>query len=403
MSHHFLFVAIPDRGHLFPNLSVVSELVRRGHRVTVVTGESMAEVVRPSGATLLPYDSKYDRIDVLGTTNDNTTSMPRILTEDSGAMVRAALAGLADDVPDLIVGDSVTPLAWRILSEKWRRPAVQSTPVFASNEHWSYLKAMMGAGIISGAPDQSDVFTAMAEVIASFGIDTPAGEFLQQGEAFTIAYLPRAFQFEGDTFDESRFAFVGPSIDDRPVLGRWQPPAGDRPVVLVSLGTTFNRNSDFFRTAADAFADQPWHVVMTVGDAFDPADVGPLPPNVEIHRWLPHLEVLERASAFVTHGGMGSVMDALHTGTPLVMVTLTPVDLPTAQRIRELGVGRAVDFGTPVSAEGLRDLVAEVVGDEEILANTQLLRKHVRESGGSREGADVLEKVLARNADLALS
>lgn len=73
MSLHFLFVVIPDRGHVFPNLSVVSELVRRDHRVTVITGESMAEVVKSSGATLLPYDAKYDK----STTSSKTSNPPR--------------------------------------------------------------------------------------------------------------------------------------------------------------------------------------------------------------------------------------------------------------------------------------------------------------------------------------
>jgi dTDP-L-oleandrosyltransferase len=394
MSHHFLFVAIPDRGHVFPNLSVVSELIRRGHRVTFLTGESMAEVITPSGATLLPYDSKYEQVDVLGTTNADPASMPLTLTEDSGAMVRAALAGLADDVPDMIIGDSVTPLAWRILGEKWQRPAVQSSVVFVSNEHWSFVRSMIEDGKITAPPDMSSVFAAMAAVVASSGIEKPPTAFLQpSANEFTLVYLPRAFQFAGDTFSESQFAFVGPSMEDRPFLGEWQPPAGDRPVVLVSLGTTFNRNPDFFSGAAAAFADEPWHVVMTVGGGIDPAEIGPLPSNVEIHQWLPHLEVLERASVFVTHGGVGSVMESLYTGTPMVAIPLTPVDVPTAKRIRELGVGATLTPDT-LSAETLRDMVAEVAGDEEILANTRVMQKHVRESGGAREAADVLEKRL---------
>ncbi len=31
---HILFLNTDDRGHVFPTLAVVAELVRRGHRVT---------------------------------------------------------------------------------------------------------------------------------------------------------------------------------------------------------------------------------------------------------------------------------------------------------------------------------------------------------------------------------
>jgi dTDP-L-oleandrosyltransferase len=72
------------------------------------------------------------------------------------------------------------------------------------------------------------------------------------------------------------------------------------------------------------------------------------------------------------------------------------VDQPTAKRITQLGVGRILPFGT-MSVEELRDMVAEVARDEGIAANTREMQRHVRESGGSRLAADVLEKRLVDN------
>ena len=44
----------------------------------------------------------------------------------------------------------------------------------------------------------------------------------------------------------------------------------------------------------------------------------PLPTNVEVHPWVPQREILDHASAFLTHAGMGGASEAMLTGTPVV-------------------------------------------------------------------------------------
>lgn len=51
---HIAVICLPAAGHVNPTLPVVSELVRRGHRVTYATSEKYAKAVESAGATFFP-------------------------------------------------------------------------------------------------------------------------------------------------------------------------------------------------------------------------------------------------------------------------------------------------------------------------------------------------------------
>ncbi|MDJ0001087.1 glycosyltransferase, partial [Rhodococcus ruber] len=60
------------------------------------------------------------------------------------------------------------------------------------------------------------------------------------------------------------------------------------------------------------------HVVISIGRRVDPAVLGDLSANVEVHEHVPQLAVLDAATVFVTHAGMGGCTEALWFGVPTV-------------------------------------------------------------------------------------
>lgn len=405
MSRHFLFLCHPDHGHVIPNLAMVTELAARGHRVTYLTAPSMADVVTEAGATAVAYDSRYRDADFALVANDPGYLMT-VLLDESAAMLATATATFDGDRPDMVVYDTSILYAGRILARRWGVPATQVIPVFASNEHFSFLNAMYNPESSSGGkpavakPAQMPdwVGATMARIgalCAEHGVSAAPHEVWFEVPPLSLVTVPREFQYAGGTFDE-RFAFVGPCVGDRGFLGSWSPPAGGLPVVLVSLGAVFNEHKDFFRTCVEAFRGRPWHAVMTVADGVDPAELGELPANVEVHRWVPHVTVLEHASLCVTHGGMGTVMEALRAGTPMVCVSDSALDRPTAWRVRELGLGVVLDPDA-LTADALVEAITSVLGDASTAARSDLMRKAVAESGGATRAVDEIERHLARS------
>lgn len=393
MGNVILIVNMPARGHVFPTLAVVTGLVQRGHRVVYTAVGEYADLVRSAGAEVLPYES-VDPMSVVGGVDSGR--VPLLLLDECEAIIRAARNHFADTPPDLVVYDGALLQAGRILARVWGRPAVQLNPVFASNEHYSFPEQMMKAA----GPDNvdhgvmADFFPRMASMLAAHGVDLDPMELVTAVEGLNLVFLAREFQPAGATFDD-RFAFVGPCLGERAFLGDWRPPSEDLPVVLVTLGTVHNRDIEFFRSCLAAFADGPWHVVISVGEGVEPAELGTPPQNVEIHRWVPHLKVLEHASAFVTHGGMGSVNEALYWGCPMVVVPPWPDVVPNAWRLVELGIARQLD-PAEITADLLREAVAAVLDDPEMRERARQMRTYTRRAGGAPRAVEELEGYLRR-------
>jgi hypothetical protein len=68
----------------------------------------------------------------------------------------------------------------------------------------------------------------------------------------------------------------------------------------------FTNHLAFFRACVEAFAESRYQVVMSIGNNVSLDDPGPIPANFIARKFVPQLEILQRANLFITHGGMNS-------------------------------------------------------------------------------------------------
>lgn len=402
---HLAVLPFPAHGHVTPMLPVVTELTARGHRVTFATTPELATTVVGAGATPLPYRSLLaGKRQPEAFTAEYLAHEPLRCIEEGAEVTAQLLPALAADPPDAVVYDVSTFPTGRALAARLGRPGVQLFPVFASNERFSFGEAQSaelaawGDPVDPGHPalgeflDRARDFAAEHDVT---GRDDALASLLHPCDDRNLVFLPREFQLHADRFD-GRHHFVGPCLPPAAPEPSDLAPPGDGPLVLVSLGTTFNRHTAFFRRCSQAFAGTPWRVVITLGTGgTDPADLEPLPPNVRAVRWAPHAALLAEASAFVCHAGMGSIMESLSRGTPLVLVPpeVTEHRL-NARRAQELGLARELRFAD-TTAEQLRDAVVEVATSERVRDRVAAMARHSADAGGAARAADVLERACA--------
>ncbi|MFI0876488.1 macrolide family glycosyltransferase [Streptomyces parvus] len=401
---HIAFFNIPGSGHVNPTVGIVAELVGRGHRVSYAVPADQGAEVEKAGATLVPYETTMGRFrstmteleDADRFTTGDFVQVLRGLVQETGTLYPQLERAFADDRPDVLIYDGLSGWTGRLLADRWKVPAVRSIPTLAANEHWSLGTDGEYADFEPDHPGLREVYGDIAAMLARAGSDSSAQEFFAGSESGpALVFVPREFQFRGETFGED-FHFVGPCWSDRKFDGDWSRAGGagrDRPLVYVSLGTIHNDNAAFFRSCAEAFAGLPWDVVMAVGDQVGAEVLADVPAQVEVRRHVPQLRVLREADLFVTHGGMGSVMESLSFGVPMVAVPQMSEQRANADRVVELGLGVLLRRDR-VSSEALRGAALEVLGGASYAERAGWMRGRIAASGGAPAAADVVESLL---------
>lgn len=212
--------------------------------------------------------------------------------------------------------------------------------------------------------------------------------------ARSLVLIPKALQPHADRVDARHYTFVGACQGDRAAQGDWTRPPGAEKVLLVSLGSSFTKQPDFYRECVQAFGDLPgWHMVLQVGRHVEPAELGEIPANVEVRDWVPQLAILKQADAFVTHAGAGGSQEGLATATPMVAVPQAVDQFGNADMLQALGVARRLPK-EEATAETLREAVLALVDDPEVARRLQEIQREMAAEGGTRRAADLIEAEL---------
>ncbi|WP_326826786.1 macrolide family glycosyltransferase [Streptosporangium sp. NBC_01756] len=393
---HIAMVGIPAVSHVLPGLEVIRELVARGHRVTYANDPVVADLITATGAEFVPYASSLPVAD--NDWPDDPIAAMSVFLDDAIQALPQLRAGYDHDRADLYLYD-IGAYAARALAEAQTRPIVQLSPTYVA---WEGYEQDVAAHLwrLPGA----DAYRAkFAGWLAGCGASTTDVDAFSGRPRRALALIPRAMQPHADQVDTDVVTFVGPCFGTRTGQGGWTRPAGAENVLLISLGSAYTRQPEFYRRCLAAYGDLPgWHVVLQIGRYTDPNDLGTIPSNVEVHPWVPQLAILEQADAFITHAGMGGSSEGLFTGTPMIAVPQAAEQFTNADRLVELGVARRID--TPdATAALLRATLAELTTDTEAARRSARLRAEARAEGGTTRAADLVESMLDRPGGVAAS
>lgn len=384
---HIAMVGVPLVSHVLPSLALIRELVARGHRVSYANDPLVADRIESAGAEPVPCTSTLPVVD-----NDwpaDPIAAASLFLDDAVQALPQLRAAYDADPADLYLYD-IGAYAARALAEAQGRPLVQLSPTFVG---WDGYQEDVGAQLrkLPGADAYQDRF---ARWLAGCGATTTDVDTFCGPPGRALALIPRAMQPHADRVDTDTVTFVGPCFDTRADPDGWTRPAGADHVLLISLGSAYTRRPAFYRQCVAAFGDLPgWHVVLQIGKYTDPGELGTLPPNIDVHSWVPQRAVLEQADAFLTHAGMGGCGEGLLAGVPMIAVPQGAEQFMNADRLVELGVARRVDTDD-ATPETLRAALNGLVTDTERADRSRQLRAAARGEGGTPRAADLIEDML---------
>jgi zeaxanthin glucosyltransferase len=187
---------------------------------------------------------------------------------------------------------------------------------------------------------------------------------------------PAELDFPAVTERPSHYHYVESMVEVDRSDGAIDLPPLQRKPILASLGTAALSVGDDLRIArklAMAFALLPEETfVFSVGRSVRREDL-PSAPNVLLFDSVPQLALLGQARLMVTHGGLGSLKEALLFGVPVVVTPMTRDQPGNGARVTHHGLGATVDVRR-ASPESLAGTIRAVLADEAISGRVARMR-----------------------------
>ena len=377
---HFAMITLGASGHVFSSLPMIAELIKKGHRVTYFSVPRYKEMLADIGAdykevrSALTNNGQADK-DIA---TDMMAELPLRFLSEGAATIESIMEVLREDKPDAIITDAIA-IAGRLAAAELKVPMIMLFTSFASNDKFSLCRHWPVYPDTN--PARAKAKALAEELAAKYG--TPAydvyGIFEGKGD-LNIVTQPASFHPAAATFDDS-FVFAGPQVMNRTDSGNWEAPEGDAPLMYTSLGTLFNAWPEFYHILYGVVKDMDIRVVSSVGSTLTKEELGEIPANVKTFSFLPQLEVLDNADFFITHAGIGSVMEAAYYGVPMLAIPQMDEQAFTAKCMVEAGLGVMIpkEELTPERLkEGLHELTTNPIYKE----NVQKMSAELKTLGG---------------------
>jgi MGT family glycosyltransferase len=363
---NYLFTTWEGGGNVTPLLEVVRKLLASSHRVRVMSEECNRPECHAAGATFIAWrraPSRKNRSPESQTYRDWAAVTPQegLLSVIRDNWCGPALA-YAEDVieelqrepADLVV---TTEALFGVMAgcESLGQPFV----TFSANISLTPLPGVppLGPGLPPARNDQeramhaeigracSAMFDsglpALNAARASLGLQ-PLEHLFDAFRAAEAELLgtSRAFDFPCSELPK-RVRYVGPQIGDPHWALKWTSPwltSDQRPLVAVSFSTTFQDHAAVLQKVIEALAPLPARVLVTLGGAIKPGELNPA-ANCVLVESAPHSQVMKEAAFVVTHGGHGTVMRALMSRAPMLVIPHGRDQNDNAVRVTERGAG----------------------------------------------------------------
>jgi UDP:flavonoid glycosyltransferase YjiC (YdhE family) len=379
-----LITTTGSAGHLGPLIPFADAIRDAGGDILMATRESTAAQVRAAGYDVRSFGEAPDDqrgpifAAARGLSSDEANALV-VAEVFAGMDARAALPGVlgicADWRPDVVLSE-VSEFAGGLAAAHLDLPAV-------------------GVAITQASVEQRVIeptTAALHKVRTDLGLNAPNGA----GSAY-FTLFPAVMEdpvLPGPAHVKRFREHDGPAPEPLP---DWWDGAGE-PLVYLTFGSVAPQ-MDFFpgvyRAAIDALAGLPIRLLVTIGRDRDPAELGAVPANVHVERWVPQRDVMPHAAVMVSHGGSGTVRAGLAASVPLVVLPLFADQPYNAARVDALGAGIALAEG-PAGIAGMADAVRAVLADHRYARQAAAVAAEIRTLPTVDVAAGIVRELAAR-------
>jgi len=353
-----LFTSFPAYGHLLPMLPLVRAAAAAGDEVVVAAHHSLHGTepsvtmrgVGPALAELIAENETRFRRDVMDFRNDRASA------DGADDLLAATVALFTTTYADLIFDELAALVASErpdvIVAEMWDFVA----PLVAQQLAIPYVRFVHSPATVV----DSALAAGAGQAGAQRDLPTPV-------PLATVQLWPEWLEALPVTPDPSRLDISSSAYDlgkpvDLPAF------SGERPVVLVTLGTVVD-DLELLRSAVRAVLDAGADALVTTGFTGKPDEVAEDPARVRAVPFAPIGQLLDRVEAVVAAGGSGTTLAALSRGLPMLFVPRIANQPQVAAAVTAFGAGF-----TPDPLDGA---VSRLLGAPELRTQAEAARRRL--------------------------
>lgn len=393
-----------EHGHWMPCINLAKSLIDASHTVEFMGIPDCKSIVEPYNGV---FNEILGTVYPLGYSLENKMEpqgqrwKPEHLMEISRGALDSVLATSSSHRPALLISGYFNALETLMIYWKYNLPIMTITtylrhpdddPAMLAKTKLLYMSRAMSRALI----DSVMVGSETPDAAVGMSIE----EFIKPLED-TKEMIPCAREFDfydADWKHGPNVEYVEPMIvrqylstptgTPKPIGSSVDP--GDKKVIFASSGSQVqdyeNRAKAFFNALiamANTQGMSDYFLILAVGEKLYAElqvdygiddDTGDFPSNVWVTPWASQLEVLGKAVAVFTHGGLATIKESIWTETPIVIVPHGKDQLDNSLRIERNGLGvTAQQEG--VTPQNFRKLLTQVTASTWIKGNVLKMKK----------------------------
>ena len=189
---------------------------------------------------------------------------------------------------------------------------------------------------------------------------------------------------------------VGPIVGEAPI--EIDPPSwlgsigGDRPAVLVSGSTSWQKDAQQVVTLGEAARSLGVDVVATVASEHR---LPTLPDNVRVTTFVPHSLLMNRVSVIACHAGYGTTTRAACAGIPMLLFPTGRDQFHVARGAVAAGFAISLDQASDVAT--VRQALDRLLTEVRYRESARSLAHAATQYSGARVAADLIEQGLGEH------
>ncbi len=388
----FLFLTIPEKGHLNPMIGPAVWLQRMGHHVRFHAAENISVQLEGAGLKMVEDENWATR-----TTDENRGALFAQRVRDP--------VWLRQWIGDLLIKAApvVLPALESVIS-RYQPSVIVTDPMIypgAIAAHRAGIPWVALSNSLNPVLDDS-ITSDLLDTVRSLG---PARRELFGAHGMSLKFRGCDMLSPHLSIVFTTQEFIGRSLADVEMVGPslplgqrgdeidfpWEKLSAGKRRIYMSFGSQVYHQPDLFQKVITATAEMGVQLVISANELHGQGAFGDAPAHVLTCHTAPQLALLPKIDAFITHGGANSVMEALHFGVPMLISPICNDQFHQAHFIRRSSTGIELDLYQAGKVE-IQDALNQLLCDAVIASNVRRVAKSYAVDGAMR-AAELIAQV----------